>query len=381
VTTLLVDAGGLFGRRNREEKMQTEFLCEVTGSLGYDAIGLGEKDLNYGLPFLRKMMENYDLPFTSANVRDPGTGELILPEYLIVERRDVRFGIASVMDPQQKIITMTSRDADFEVADPVVTMNELVPRLREEVDIVILLSHLGDRYTETLLKEVSGIDLVVIGRTFRNLKTERIIENTVALAAVHEGRYIGRADIQIAPDLDLKNKIKGVSVTVTSLDNAIDDDPTVAEQVAAYKRSVEEYRLAQRAQFPRDQGSLEEEFLGEDSCKKCHQTAFETYARSAHASAFTPLRGKGMNFEPECLSCHTTGYQFHNGYDEGQGRNRLTNVQCEACHSYGTQHERSGKWAAQAENSCLQCHDLSNSPHADDGYEFDYATYWEKIAH
>ena len=42
----------------------------MTGEMGYDAIGLGERDLNYGLPFLKEMIEKYDLPFTNANVRD-----------------------------------------------------------------------------------------------------------------------------------------------------------------------------------------------------------------------------------------------------------------------------------------------------------------------
>jgi len=43
---LLVDAGDLFGPRNKNEQFQSTFLAEMTGELGYDAIGLGERDLN-----------------------------------------------------------------------------------------------------------------------------------------------------------------------------------------------------------------------------------------------------------------------------------------------------------------------------------------------
>ena len=57
------------------------------------------------------------------------------------------------------------------------------------------------------------------------------------------------------------------------------------------------------------------------------------------------------------------------------GRESLKNVQCEACHGYGTEHDRSGEWLAAARSSCVVCHDQANSP------DFDYETYWSRIAH
>jgi hypothetical protein len=89
----------------------------------------------------------------------------------------------------------------------------------------------------------------------------------------------------------------------------------------------------------------------------------------------------GMNQEPECLSCHTTGYQYHGGYEDKKGIGRLANIQCEACHGYGTEHTRDGEYLARARNSCRECHETSSGYHADDGFEFDYASYWQKISH
>lgn len=43
------------------------------GEVRYDAIGLGERDLNFGLEFLQKVIRDHKLPFTSANVRDAAT--------------------------------------------------------------------------------------------------------------------------------------------------------------------------------------------------------------------------------------------------------------------------------------------------------------------
>ena len=56
---LNLDAGDVFGQRTQNDREQTKFLCEMLGTLGIDAIGLGEQDLNYGLDFLREMMTQH----------------------------------------------------------------------------------------------------------------------------------------------------------------------------------------------------------------------------------------------------------------------------------------------------------------------------------
>jgi 2',3'-cyclic-nucleotide 2'-phosphodiesterase (5'-nucleotidase family) len=370
--TLILDGGDLFGNRNKNEKHQTEFLAAMTGELGYDAIGLGERDLNYGLPFLREMIEKHDLPFTNANVRDGKTGELILPEYLVVERSGIKYGIVSVLDPNQRIITMTTDEPVFEVGDPVTVLKELLPRVRKEADNIILVGHLGETLTETVVKEIGNIDMVVVGHTHRNINSERVIDQTAVFGSAFEGRYIGRANLFVDDGTGL---VMAIDVGITSLDDAVEDDEDMFNRVEQYKLDLVEFKNAKRAEYPRTFGSESETFLGERACMSCHKDAWESYVNSGHRRAFATIRNKGQSFEPECLSCHTTGYRYQNGYAEERPYNKLVNVQCEACHGYGTEHARDGKWAIQAKDSCLLCHDQKNSP------DFDYATYWEKIKH
>jgi len=369
----------MFGKRNRQERDQTEFLCRMSASFGYDAIGLGEQDLNYGLEFLERMIEEYHLPFTSANVRDAATGDLILPEYLVVERGGVRFGIVSVLDPNQKIVAMTAKDTEYQVDDPVATLRRVVPRLRERCDTVVLLSHMAERGTEDLLAEIAGLDVAVVGHTFRSYQTERITNDVVMLAAVHEGRYIGRADLRIDPE---NGQVMAVEVEVTSLDDEIPDDETMAQEVENFKQQVEARREAQRAEWPRDKGSHDELFLGVNNCKNCHLGVYDTWRANSHSSAYTTIRAKDMQFEPECLACHTTGYQYYNGYEQQGSNSHLVNVQCEACHGYGTEHARDDGWGAEAKDSCTQCHVGDERPCFEPGDgQFDFASYWDRIKH
>jgi 2',3'-cyclic-nucleotide 2'-phosphodiesterase (5'-nucleotidase family) len=337
-----------------------------------DATGLGEMDLNYGLDFLRKVNEENKLNYTNANVRDAATGELILPEYLIVEKNGIKFGIISVLDPNYKIMTMANNDPEFEIQDPVTVLRELVPRVREEADTILLLSHLGDKNTDIAVKEVKGIDLCVIGHTFRSLHTERIVDDTAMLTATNEGKFLGRADLFID---DKEGQLMAFDVEIIDLGPEMADSEEVLQQIKEYKESFAKFQEVKRADFPRNLGSDKEQFLVDRSCMGCHTDAWNVYARSGHKKAFATLRNKGQNFEPECLSCHTTGYMHKNGYADARPYNYLVNVQCEACHGYGTEHSRDGKMAALAKDSCVICHDKENSP------DFDYATYWEKIKH
>ncbi|MBK7769087.1 MAG: hypothetical protein IPI48_00755 [bacterium] len=369
---LNLDAGDVFGQRTQNDREQTKFLCEMLGTLGLDAIGLGEQDLNYGLDFLREMMAQHGLPFINANVRETKTGALILPEYKVVERNGVKYGIVSVLDPAQQILTLTGGEGQFTVADPVATLRELLPRVRKEADSIVLLSHLGETGTETLLKEMQGVDICIIGHSFRNLETERVINDTAVFGSAYEGRFIGRANLFVE---EKTGRVMAIDVGITDFDDKAPDDAEMLARVEKFKTDLVAFKDAKRAAYPRIHGSEKEQFLGDRACFTCHEAAWQAYASSAHRRAYTNLRGDGQSSEPDCLVCHTTGYQYKNGYSDERPYNSLVNVQCEACHGYGTTHARDGKWRLEARNSCVTCHDKANSP------EFDYATYWEKIKH
>ncbi|MBK7047605.1 MAG: bifunctional metallophosphatase/5'-nucleotidase [bacterium] len=231
---LQVDAGDLFGAHTQADREQTKFLCAELGALGLDAIGLGEQDLNYGLEFLREMMATHKLPFTNANVRNAATNELILPPYLVVERGGVRYGIVSVLDPRQRIDTLTDGGVRFSIADPLVALRELLPVVRREADSVVLLAHLGEKGTEALLKEMQGIDICVIGHTYRNIDSEQVLNDTAIFASAFEGRFLGRANLFVEEGA---GRVMAIDVGITDLDERIEHDPETAARVEAFKKT------------------------------------------------------------------------------------------------------------------------------------------------
>ena len=144
----------------------------------------------------------------------------------------------------------------------------------------------------------------------------------------------------------------------------------------------------------KEPGDAEGRYLGSEACGQCHKTAYEIWLKTPHAHATETLvkLEPPRQFDPECISCHATGWKpqefvpFETGFTSLEETPHLKGNGCENCHGPGAAHvaaER-GKDVAlrekfrtlmQETSSCEKCHDLDNSP------KFDHATYWPKVEH
>ncbi|MBK7772490.1 MAG: hypothetical protein IPI48_18745 [bacterium] len=71
----------------------------------------------------------------------------------------MRYGIVSVLDPRQRIERLTDGGVRFSIADPRVTLRELLPVWCGARPSPWSCSHLGESGTEALLKEMQGVDI------------------------------------------------------------------------------------------------------------------------------------------------------------------------------------------------------------------------------
>ena len=109
-------------------------------------------------------------------------------------------------------------------------------------------------------------------------------------------------------------------------------------------------------------------YMGAKFCRTCHSSAdndrYHLWLQSAHAGAFDALKGAEKT-DPECLSCHTTGYS--QGISEKSTEKDLRGVQCEACHGPGSEYKsmkvmkdavlaRANGLKDVTRETCLKCH-------------------------
>jgi len=139
-------------------------------------------------------------------------------------------------------------------------------------------------------------------------------------------------------------------------------------------------------------------FEGAKKCMICHKgdakgNVHEKWLASKHANAFQTLVNKkdGSEKKPECLACHTTGYD-KSGYKVGAENAALfEGVQCEACHGAGSDYRtihgkdlaaaaKAGFVAKPTEATCKECHN-DKSPTFDKDKPFKFEEMHKKIDH
>ena len=92
----LCTAGDFYGTADVYNESKSHFVARMMGEMGYDAIGIGEMDLNFGLAALAKDARAYRLPIICTNliarvdsVKVRGQG----PEFAAAEI--VQYGVAA----------------------------------------------------------------------------------------------------------------------------------------------------------------------------------------------------------------------------------------------------------------------------------------------
>ncbi len=408
---LLLSAGDVYGGKDIYNQPKCRFIARMMNRFGYDAVALGEADLNFGLDAIVADDRELGMNVICANVfrkAAPGPGadetadetpvsgtadekrasetaegsDTAFPPYRLLEREGVRFGVIAILSPALKNEKAVSEAGDVEALTYVVKaprpiLADLVPVVRKKSDFVILLAHMSkDELAETIAG-IEGIDMVILGHSAKPQVTSEptLVESTPVYMASHQGQYLGRAVVTF----DKSKRATGSTNEIRLLDAAVKDDP---ETMRLVKEFEEENRKLQKELFVKEQLQSEsggpESYLGLGNCQRCHSSEFEAYTMTRHAAAYATLSALFMQRDSGCIPCHSTGHGEPGGFGGIRSRGArvdLVDVQCEACHGPGAAHSRDGAYLKTARASCVGCHTAEQDP------EFDFKKAWEKIAH
>jgi len=232
--------------------------------------------------------------------------------------------------------------------------------------VIVLLAALEAGHIEFLAQQFPEIQCIFGGADGASWETAALIGPVLAHSVGDEGKVVARVRGTWTP-----GKFRITRSETIILEAEIDEHPSMRMVVDAYKRGV---RKVTNAGLVRTSGAAR--YAGANACKTCHADAWKKWSASRHAHALAPVKRDGFQYDPECLTCHTTGYGATDGYLSEKKTPTLAFVGCESCHDRRSLHVASPTRGRPAtEETCLKCHDAANSS------KFNFQEYLSGIRH
>lgn len=410
-----LDVGGLSRRSVRQSQIKFETTIAAFKQLNYIAIGIGPEELRLRPDFLlTQHLVDGDSPlyFLSANLEFYGIPDLGTPlPSAVVEESGLKIGVTSVMSDKLQKLILPFPDVTWK--DPVPELEKVISDFTDQqVNLRILLSQSTIEESKSLATQYPQFQVVLTAEGTGDpdpAAPPQKVGETLVIETGRKGKYVGV--LGVYPD-DKEMPFRYQLVALERDD--FDETPAMIQLMSNYQERLKDEKivLVDAISSPHPSGAT---FVGADKCGECHTHAFEVWQNTPHSHAldsldpvhkrkgYERLNGVNRSFDPECLSCHVTGWnpqeylRFRSGYlneelaaDPGEKalHKLLAGSQCENCHGPGSQHiaavdsdvEDPGKFVRvtydQAKNGgCEKCHDADNSP------KFDFAAYWERVKH
>ena len=170
---ILLDAGDLGEGQpstyyyNFVEKGKEHILGKTINFLGYDALGIGENEIQFGEDIYKRAMPHwYKAPIVCGNVYEMATGETIFKPYTIINKGGFKVAVLGLTSPEiyNRLSPITMGTIVFDDLDKAAKHWVNAIKNDEEPDLIVGLLHTNANDAKLLIQEVEGLDLVLCGQ-------------------------------------------------------------------------------------------------------------------------------------------------------------------------------------------------------------------------
>jgi 5'-nucleotidase len=189
---LLMDVGDHMDRAATEtEGTMGQANIDILNLTRYDAVTIGNNEgLTFTAETLSAIYSGLQCPVVCCNFVETVTGEPPhwMKRHAILERDGIRIGVTGATAAFASFYALLGWDA----LDPETALREECRLLAPQVDILIILSHLGLPADQRLAENLEGVHAILGGHTHHLLEQPQIINGTAVCGAGKFGRYVGR---------------------------------------------------------------------------------------------------------------------------------------------------------------------------------------------
>lgn len=239
--TLTLDAGDIYQGSIYYQLFDGMPEMNFLNDAGYDAICVGNHELDRGTEPFENLVKMTQVPFLGANIEFKKNFYLNgkIKSHIIKDYEGYRVAVIGMTTPELRHLS----SAADEICQPDYdkTLQFFVDYLKKDVDLIVLLSHSGaDRDIETA-KKIQGIDVIVGGHSHTFMEKAYLSRNfgrkTLVVQAGEFGVKLGRLDIEFD-----KNGISKYTYKLIPLDDTVSVDRKTSRKVAELNTDVDKIR-------------------------------------------------------------------------------------------------------------------------------------------
>lgn len=237
---LVLDNGDTFHGTYPVVETEGKALIPVLNALGIDGM-TAHWDFAYGPKNLKELESKLDFPIIANNVYRKDNNKRIFEPYIIKEINGLKLGIIGIASNVvgDNMTPSFGEGLDFTLGKE--ELKELIPILKEKenVDLVIMLSHLGFPQEMQILSEVSGVDICLSGHTHNRLYEPEFVDDTIVIQSGSHGSFIGRLDLVVEDKKVIEFNHELVEVK-ESIEPDSEVEEIIKEQIKPYKEKLAE---------------------------------------------------------------------------------------------------------------------------------------------
>lgn len=199
---LIFDVGDFWSGTFASNRDDGKTIIAALNVIGYDALAPGNHDFDHGVEAIKARASEAKFPFLAANLIEVATGKAPawIKPYIVKTIGGVRVGIIGLTYTGTPAISSKVKELRvFKFVDEIEALKPLVPELKNQADLIIVVSHAGFDRDQLIATTIPGIDVIVGGHTHTELRQPKVIGSTVIVQAGTKAQNIGRLELKIDP--------------------------------------------------------------------------------------------------------------------------------------------------------------------------------------
>jgi 5'-nucleotidase / UDP-sugar diphosphatase len=243
----LVDVGDFSGGTAFSTEYHGEADVAAMNAAGYDFGTLGNHEFNQSLAKLKNIISMFRYPILCANAVEKSTGKLLTQPSQVRAIGPLKIGVFGLVTADASDYPAAKEGVT--ILGEIATAQRLTKELRKEADIVMVLSHCGEKFDRQLAKAVPDIDVIVGGHSHSRILKDTIvlhsdelkaqdINGTIIVQSHQWGGELGRLDLLVVKDANGAWHIDRYLQKFLPVTQDIPEDPIVASVVERYWKPI-----------------------------------------------------------------------------------------------------------------------------------------------